>query len=116
MKGNKKGVFKHPKDMIPILLDLGRCSLHHVLNAMQASVKEMPREVDFANNVYYYFENSSRCSTDYKEVQKEGNLPPLDKTNDFLRPVAPHFLWLKKCSDSVDQNDEMLTQMQSELI
>ena len=41
--------------MIPTLVDLGRCGLHHVMNAMQAAVKEMPRAVDFANDVYYYF-------------------------------------------------------------
>ena len=52
MKGNKKGVFKHLKDMNPTLLDLGQRSLHHV---MKAGVKEMPRAVDFANDVYYYF-------------------------------------------------------------
>jgi len=46
MKGNKKGVFKHLKDMNPTLLDLGWCGLHHVMNAIQAGVKEMPRTVD----------------------------------------------------------------------
>ena len=48
MKSNKKDIFKHLKDMILTLLDLGWYSLHHVMNA-----------IDFANDVYYYFENSS---------------------------------------------------------
>jgi len=39
MKGIKKGVFKQPKDMIPTLLDLGRCSLHRIMNAVQAIVE-----------------------------------------------------------------------------
>jgi len=87
MKGNKKGVFKHLKDMIPTLLDLGRCSLYHVMNAIQACVKEMPRAFDFANYVCYYFENSRTHGADYKELQKEEKVPPHDKSNDFLRPV-----------------------------
>jgi len=42
---------------------------------MQAGVKEMLRAVDFDNNVYYYFENSSTHRADYREVQKEGKTP-----------------------------------------
>jgi len=56
MKGNKKGVFKHLNDMILTLLDLGWCSLHYIMNTMQAGGKEMPRAIDFTNDVYYYFE------------------------------------------------------------
>jgi len=101
MRGNKKGVFKLLKDMIPILLALGRCALHHVMNVMQAGVKEMPRAIDFANDVYYYFENSNSSThrADYKEVQKEEKLPSHDKCYEFLRPVAHHFLsqYAKDC-------------------
>ena len=89
MRGHKKGVFKHLKDMIPTLLDLGQCSLHHVMNAMQAGFKEIRRTVDIAN----YFKNRSTRRAYYKEVQKEGNLPPHAKSNDFLHPVDPCFLY-----------------------
>jgi len=40
------------------------------MNAMQAGVKEMPRAVDFANDVYYYPHR-----TDYKEVQNDRKTP-----------------------------------------
>jgi len=76
--------------MIPTLLDLGWCSLHHVMNAMQTGIEEMPRAVDFAKDVHYYFENSSTPRAQHKEVQKEEKLPPHDKSN-----VAPHFLYLE---------------------
>ena len=67
MKVNTEGVFKCLKDMIPTLLDLGQRSLHHV---MKAGVKEMPRAVDFANDVYYYTHR-----TDYKETQNDRKTP-----------------------------------------
>ena len=63
--------------MIPNLLDLGRCSLHHVMNAMRAGVKKMPRAVDYSNYIYYYFENSTTHTADYKKVQKEEKSPTL---------------------------------------
>jgi len=77
MKSNKKDIFKHLKDMILTLLDLGWYSLHHVMNA-----------IDFANDVYYYFDNIGTYRADYKEMQKEEKLPPYDKSNNFLHPVA----------------------------
>ena len=113
MRGNKKGVFKLLKDMIPTLLDLGWFSLHHVMNAIQACVKEMPRAVDFANYVYCYFENSNSSThrADYKDVQKEEKLPQHDKSNDFLRPVSPNFLYFELvCQGLLEQEKGLKNQ------
>ena len=88
MKVNTEGVFKCLKDMIPTLLDLLWMQCRQVsINCQELST--------FANDLYYYFENSSTLRADYKEVQKEEKLPPHDKNNDFFRPVAPHFLYFE---------------------
>ena len=78
------------------------------MNAKEAGVKEMPRAVDFTSYAYYYFENSSTCRTDYKEVQKEEKLPPQDKSNKFLRPVAPHFLYFEPVCQSLLEQEKRL--------
>lgn len=75
MVGQKKGFLTLLKKIAPHIIDIGRCSLHHVANAVKYAFETLGRLVEeFADDVFHYFQYTSRW-TSYSQVASLLELP-----------------------------------------
>jgi len=90
MVGQKKGFLTLLKKVAPHVIDIGRCSLHHVANAVKYACETLGRLVEeFADDVFNYFQYTSRW-TSYTQVTSLLELP----AHRYLRRVETRWVQL----------------------
>lgn len=104
MQGNKTGIQKRFREILPNIYTLG-CVCHSLHLCASAAANKLPSSVeDFVRNIYNYFSNSSKRIDMFNECQVFCTLKP----KKLLHPAQTRWLSLQAAVDRVVENWEAL--------
>ena len=98
MRGKRSGVIKQLTSVMPHLIDIGGCTLHHVSNAAKYASQEFGEPVEeFVQDLFYFFRNHPSAVQDLEYYQKILNI----EQHKVLRCVETRWLSLIPVSERI---------------
>lgn len=98
MRGRRSGVITQLKEVMPHLIDIGGCTLHHVSNAAKYAAGEFGEHIEeFVQDLFYFFRNHPSVVEDLEYHQKIMDL----EEHKILRYVETRWLSLIPVADRI---------------
>lgn len=98
MRGQRSGVITQLKQLMPHLIDIGGCTLHHVSNAAKYASEEFGETIEeFVQDLFYFFRNHPSVVEDLEYYQKIMEI----EEHKILRYVETRWLSLIPVADRI---------------